>query len=161
MTWHEQEYVHTLRNPQYGELRCYVIGGRMSRVLKTVPVGDRELQCRVITGLPTLQCLLDDHRGQNVDDDTGNAGMSELEGFVLATHAALVDKEKQGLGATRTDLEVLCRIDVGVLIAESAAHYFVLEVERGLTTCMFAFEDPEGAAADIEKVAGLLLNWVA
>ena len=80
---------------------------------------------------------------------------------MLATHAALVEKEKKTLGLTRTDLEVLCRIDVGVWMVESAAHYFVLEVERGLTTCMFAYEDQEGAAADIEEVAKLLLDWVA
>ena len=103
--------------------------------------------------------------GHNREDQDATSkdrtGIHELATFVLATHAAMVDKEKQRPNATRTDLEVLCRIDVGIKITGSAAQYFVLEVERGLTTCMFAFEDPEGAAADIEEVAELLLNWAA
>ncbi|KAI4524546.1 hypothetical protein K525DRAFT_193724 [Schizophyllum commune Loenen D] len=164
-SWHEQEFIDTLHDPRFGELRCYVVGGEMRRVLKTVPV-DGELRCELVEDdHPTLEQYYKSYRGHNSEDQDPtprhHSGLHELKTFVLATHAALVEKEKQALGLTRTDLEVLCRIDVGIWMVESAAHYFVLEVERGLTTCMFAYEDQEGAAANIEEVAKVLLDWVA
>ncbi|KAL1754272.1 hypothetical protein FB107DRAFT_291790 [Schizophyllum commune] len=164
-SWHEQEFIDTLHDPRFGELRCYVVGGEVRRVLKTVPVNGG-LRCELVEDdHPTLEQYYKSYRGHNSEDQDPtprhHSGIHELKTFVLATHAALVEKEKKTLGLTRTDLEVLCRIDVGIWMVESAAQYFVLEVERGITTCMFAYEDQEGAAADIEEVAKLLLDWVA
>ena len=53
-TWVEQVYVDTLHDPRFGELRCFIVGGEVTRIIRTVPRGDGMLCSSVDDGWPPL-----------------------------------------------------------------------------------------------------------
>ncbi|KAL1715691.1 hypothetical protein EV715DRAFT_206868 [Schizophyllum commune] len=162
-SWIEQVYIDTLHDDRFGELRCFVIGGNITRIVKTVPSGGG-MKCHVVVNddWPTLAQHWKIYHGVNTswDRPQEHNGISELKAFVLQTYQALVEREKEELEISHSDLEIVCRLDIGIMMDGAHAHYFVLEVERGLTLCMFSHPDVEGASRDIESVARCIISYI-
>ncbi|TRM62876.1 hypothetical protein BD626DRAFT_42542 [Schizophyllum amplum] len=83
-------------------------------------------------------------------------GMQELVDFVDANLDELIAMEKRDRRTQVSNLEVFCRMDIGILTSRDSLKYTVLGVERGLTTNMFGWSDWLGAVLDITFVAHLL-----
>ncbi|KAI5894461.1 uncharacterized protein SCHCODRAFT_01087865 [Schizophyllum commune H4-8] len=158
--WIEQAYIDTLRDTRFGELRCFIVSGEVTRIIRTVPSGDGMTCNGVDDGWPSLAQHWRIYHGMPPSPTQQRQGILELTSFVLDTYKALVGREKAALAIRDSDLEVVCRMDIGLLMDDVAAHYFVLEVERGLTLCMFSHHDVEGASQDIEAVATCILSHI-
>ena len=117
---------------------------------------------------PNPQSAWSHYIGGNATHEQLSAGYAELKEFVETQVADLIDLENGQRDVQVSDLELFCRIDVGIMrsnkivegVMKPTLNYFVLEVERGLATCMWGWHDWSKTCADINTVAHLLPAWV-
>uniref|UniRef100_D8PYF3 Uncharacterized protein n=1 Tax=Schizophyllum commune (strain H4-8 / FGSC 9210) TaxID=578458 RepID=D8PYF3_SCHCM len=138
-SWIKQAFLKDLIAPRFGELRA--------KVTAPTPDGHNQTWSRQTGVHHDMQTLTDGHE--------------ELREFVLEVVQRLVGLEKKMYGRTHSDLELFCRVDIGIVCSGGAAHYFVNEVERGLATCMWGWTHWPEAVGDFKRVASRLPEFVS
>lgn len=58
-------------------------------------------------------------------------------------------------------LDVFCRVDVGVYVKSGTVSYFVNEVERGISTCLWAKSGTAAAGPVGTTMIEPLKRWIA
>ncbi|TRM67298.1 hypothetical protein BD626DRAFT_535200 [Schizophyllum amplum] len=177
--WLAQTHLPLLKMYQFGELRVWIVGGKISRVIQTCPLPADEHDTTglfsefVRHGCPPTKWAFEHasalkdgaawgqfasghHTPQIMEE-----GRKELEDFVLTVYRDLVAIEREALMGHISDIELMCRFDVGIMKGTDSFHYYVSEVERSPTTCMWGWYDWAGASADINTVARMMPDWIA
>ncbi|KAL1672086.1 hypothetical protein EV122DRAFT_225386 [Schizophyllum commune] len=167
-SWVSQVTIPSLLDYHFGELRVFVVGGKVTRTIQTAPWNNALYSEVIRSGVPTRAAA--DRRdlftknnatwskfftADLTADDLGS-GADELHAFVYDVFHSLVAKERAMRRVPLVDIELFCRIDVGIVECSNSYEYFVLEVERGLSTCMWSWLDWLGSCTDMVKVAQLL-----
>ncbi|KAI5822284.1 hypothetical protein K523DRAFT_358492 [Schizophyllum commune Tattone D] len=171
--WIQQAYLKDVVDPSLGELRVYVVNGEITRALQTCPwegtiwAQSTKGRCLRLSDSSILSQEPPDHnqtwsRQTGVHHDATELvkGHQELSQFVLDVVKRLAELEKKTFGLTHSDLDLFCRVDVGVVIGKERSHYYVNEVERGLVTCLWGWTHGSEAASDIKRVASKLPGFV-
>jgi hypothetical protein len=83
---------------------------------------------------------------------------AEFENFILQTHKELVKLE----GRRDSSLNLICRIDVSIMPDPAGnMHYFVNEVERGLTISFFSVvEDGLRVLRVADEWGPMMVGWI-
>jgi hypothetical protein len=83
---------------------------------------------------------------------------AEFNNFILHTHRELLRLE----GRQDSSLSLICRIDVSLIRdADGSLHYFVNEVERGLTICLFsAIGNGSRVRQVMDEWGPLMVGWI-
>ena len=85
----------------------------------------------------------------------------EFEEFVLGTWKQMVCMQKGAFEGTPCTA-VFCRLDIGVMVRNGNAYYFVNEVERSLTTSLWMDAMPQGQHGMLADTFGTILyRWLA
>ena len=85
----------------------------------------------------------------------------EFVNFVEGTVNAVVDTENTRCGCS-SSLQVFCRVDVGVFqtISGGDFHYYVSELERSLTVCLYRQATPANTRTMINSAVGLIPHYI-
>ncbi|KAI5894454.1 uncharacterized protein SCHCODRAFT_02664994 [Schizophyllum commune H4-8] len=177
--WLVQAYMRSLHDHRFGELRCYVIGGRVKRIVQTSPWKDEGL----VRSIPSV--LLRSRKLTPICSEVFNKGdvpiaeawtrytcaslthadfregQRELVEFVEDFVYRLIRLENDKLHRSTSSMWLFCRIDVGILPGTHTMHYFVNEVERGLATCLWGWHDWADTVMDINTIAELIPSYIA
>ncbi|KAI5825014.1 hypothetical protein K523DRAFT_192977, partial [Schizophyllum commune Tattone D] len=154
-SWVSQVTIPSLLDYHFGELRVFVVGGKVTRTIQTAPWNNALYSEVIRSGVPTRAAAFKFFTADLTADDLGS-GADELHAFVYDVFHSLVAKERAMRRVPLVDIELFCRIDVGIVECSNSYEYFVLEVERGLSTCMWSWLDWLGSCTDMVKVAQLL-----
>ncbi|KAL1751917.1 hypothetical protein FB107DRAFT_221025 [Schizophyllum commune] len=173
--WLVQAYMRSLHDHRFGELRCYVIGGRVTRIVQTSPWKDGTWTEKLSRGCLTRQKAFEVFNKGDVPVAEAwtrytcaslthadfREGQQELVEFVEDLVCRLIRLENDKLRRQTSSMWLFCRIDVGILPGTHTMHYFVNEVERGLATCLWGWHDWADTVMDINTIAGLIPSYIA
>ena len=112
-------------------------------------------QCFTRGGTSTELC------NENLTLDQATRSKEEFVNFVEGTVNAVVDTENTRCGCS-SSLQAFCRVDVGVFqtINGGDFHYYVSELERSLTVCLYRQATPANTWTMINSAVGLILHYI-
>jgi hypothetical protein len=107
-------------------------------------------------------CKMHKTRDNIALDKQGSSDIArkELFDFVECQVDRLATLEERFYAGEKSSLRIFCRIDVGLLWHASKLHYFVHEVERGPSACLFGRASEECFTALANKFLNEFLGWV-
>lgn len=111
------------------------------------------------TGVPIN--LEDIHRADRGDVETRREAKQQLWSFIERTYRSLLDYEtRRQVGIP--SISVFCRMDIGVMEENQSLHYFVNEVERSATACLWMDAFPDGHHGILADSIGVgIYEWLA
>ncbi|KAI5895966.1 uncharacterized protein SCHCODRAFT_02663843 [Schizophyllum commune H4-8] len=167
--------IHRKCSPLFGELMVYIVGGDVTHVVQLGPVADGDFMSGLTPGpLPLHICdkrrVFESYRtvaeawatfcGWDEDATERKQGYEELRQFALSNLSTIMKLERKVMEGDVSDLQLLCRMDVGLLQCSSGLKYYVKNLERGLTTSMMGWMDWQVASGDINQFVNLLPAFV-
>lgn len=92
----------------------------------------------------------------NLGTDEKDATKAKYRGFVTEFLKRLISYD-----GNNSSLRAFCRVDVSIFVDENkTVSFFVNEVERGLTTCLFSTLGSNGIGHIGTDFAWLLAGWI-
>ncbi|KAK7678963.1 hypothetical protein QCA50_018103 [Cerrena zonata] len=164
--WMVQDWVPQLR--QLGELKVYVIDMDVIYIAatryNTIKQGWEFSIDPAIPTLAEMHAIISKNRSRNdfllwptqEEVSDSEAGRIELIDFATRTLRALVHRELRGPYGGTT-LSKLCRLDIGVMVANDRCHYFISEIERTVGLGIF---DPKMVSVIAEKLGKMWMTMM-
>ncbi|KDQ06620.1 hypothetical protein BOTBODRAFT_181438 [Botryobasidium botryosum FD-172 SS1] len=164
--WMAQQLIEPLRS--CGEIRVYVIGGKVHSWVITCADGDSWSVSADLNIASLDEMKLSWETGQNKDwlllsDGGVKAVLKEnrrfMRSFVYKTYEALRTRERKG--DELLSIDHLARVDISVMSnSEGQFDYFVNKVERGVGVCKFFMGSYQATTKIIDEWGLVMQAWM-